>query len=93
MLSVLNFDDNLDQSPSRLEGIRFELTDVAVLLRHHICELGKNSWMVFGLDHEDARTDLVADEKRISESVIINRSQQEIWEAITTPQTWKMWFV
>jgi uncharacterized protein YndB with AHSA1/START domain len=32
-------------------------------------------------------------EKTISKSEIINRSQQDIWDYITTPETWKMWYV
>lgn len=32
-------------------------------------------------------------ENIISESIIINRSQQDIWDYITTPENWKVWYV
>jgi uncharacterized protein YndB with AHSA1/START domain len=31
-------------------------------------------------------------EKTIPESMIVSRSQQDIWDYITTPETWKRWY-
>jgi hypothetical protein len=32
-------------------------------------------------------------EKIISDSILINCNQQEVWDYITTPETWSSWYV
>ena len=55
MLAVLHLDNDFDQATTRLDGLRLDLPDVAVVLGHHLSEPGQHAGVVFRLDDQHHR--------------------------------------
>ena len=60
MLAVLHLDNDFDQATTRLDGLRLDLPDVAVVLGHHLSEPGQHAGVVFRLDDQHHRVQLIA---------------------------------
>ena len=50
--AIRNLDDDFDQSLPGLWRFRFEMPDVAAILRDRLRQSCQNPWLIFGLDNQ-----------------------------------------